>query len=435
MVDSLRNYPCSVILFHLCLITCNIVCTRISFPGSILTRENYRLKGHTFKSFVTRSQILCTQGCLSNASCYSTNFKDELPHSHQNGLCELNSEATVDFKILENDLHYEHGFIYTRYPRDTTEDCRWSGCQNNGSCVQQEKTYACICEIPWTGSFCETKITLYNFTTLGAKGRLGPESNVNYSGTGLEQVKVNKGVQEWQVPVTARFNVEACGASGGDGIYQKGARGGRGAKVRGILRLEKGDKLRIVVGQRGLTESNQKHGSGGGGTFVFRPTNRTGLILAAGGGGGGSQVDGLPGNDQPNGSGNAAGSNGNGGIVCLNVNALDARTNSGSGAGFNQSGGCHSLGNCSYKDCEKGGRSLDGYFQGGKNCDCDGGFGGGGACGNSPGGGGGYSGGGVASNREAGGGGSYIPSHNNEWNATKGGCDEGDGYVSFVIVD
>ena len=111
--------------------------------------------------------------------------------------------------------------------------------------------------------------------------------------------------------------MEACGASGGDGFWQKGASGGRGAKVRGMLRLEKGDKLRIVVGQRGLTEGNHKHGSGGGGTFVFRPTKPTDrLILAAGGGGGGSQVDGLPGNDQPNGSGNAAGSNGNGGIVC-----------------------------------------------------------------------------------------------------------------------
>ena len=277
---------------------------------------------------------------------------------------------------------------------------------------------------------------MYNFTTLGAKGRLGPESNVNYSGTGLEQVNVNKGVQEWQVPVTARFNVEACGASGGDGFWQKGARGGRGAKVRGILRLEKGDKLRIVVGQRGLTEGTGKHGSGGGGTFVFRPTNRTGLILAAGGGGGGSQVDGLPGNDQPNGSGNAAGSNGNGGIVCRHVDGFSGPTNSGSGAGFNQRGGCHSHGNCSNSKCEQGGRSLDGNFQGGRNSGCDGGFGGGGACGSYyPGGGGGYSGGGVASNREAGGGGSYIPSHNNEWNATKGGCDEGNGYVSFVIVD
>ena len=270
---------------------------------------------------------------------------------------------------------------------------------------------------------------MYNFTTLGAKGRLGPDSTADYSGTGLEQVKVNKGVQEWQVPVNARFNVEACGASGGDGVSHKG---GRGAKVRGILRLEKGDKLKIVVGQRGLTESNQKHGSGGGGTFVFRPTKPTDLILAAGGGGGGSNVDGLPGNDQPNGSGNAAGSNGNGGIVCGHN---DGPTNYGSGAGFNQSGGCHSHGNCSYKKCEKGGRSLDGNFQGGRNSGCDGGFGGGGACGYSPGGGGGYSGGGVAINRQAGGGGSYIPSHNNEWNATKGGCDEGDGYVSFVIVD
>ena len=275
---------------------------------------------------------------------------------------------------------------------------------------------------------------MYNFTTLGAKGRLGPESNADYSGTGLEQVKVNKGVQEWQVPVTARFNVEACGASGGEGISHKG---GRGAKVRGILQLDKGDKLRIVVGQRGLTEATNKHGSGGGGTFVFRPTKPTDLILAAGGGGGGSRFDGLPGNDQPNGSGNAAGSNGNGGIVCRHFDGNLPATNSGSGAGFNQRGGCHSHGNCSNSKCEEGGRSLDGNFQGGdsRNNGCDGGFGGGGACGYSPGGGGGYSGGGVASNREAGGGGSYIPSHNNEWNATKGGCDEGDGYVSFVIVD
>ena len=279
---------------------------------------------------------------------------------------------------------------------------------------------------------------MYNFTTLGAEGRTGPNSNSEYSGTVLQQVKVEKGVQEWRVPITATFRVEACGASGGNGTSDN--KGGKGAKVRGVLQLARGDTLSIVVGQRGSTEDSNKHGSGGGGTFVFRSTNTSVPILVAGGGGGGSHLNGLPGNDQPNGSGEASGSNGNGGFVCPNADLNNSNQDSGSGAGYGQRGGCRiqtKNDKCENSKCEKGGKSLSDNFEGGISTSghCNGGFGGGGACANSPGGGGGYSGGGVANNRQAGGGGSYVPGHNHTWNATKGGCDEGNGYVTFVIVD
>ena len=55
---------------------------------------------------------------------------------------------------------------------------------------------------------------------------------------------------------------------------------------------------------------------------------------------------------------------------------------------------------------------------------CDGGFGGGGACDIFPRGGDGYSGGEVASDKVAGGGGSYKL--DNTWEMIKGGCEDGD---------
>ena len=283
-------------------------------------------------------------------------------------------------------------------------------------------------------------LVLYNFTTLGAKGSNGPDSNVGYSNTGLQHVSVSDGVQEWHVPITAKFNVEACGASGGDGVPWYQGFGGRGAKVRGELQLAKGERLKIIVGQRGLTQSVQHCGSGGGGTFVFNTSNLSAPILVAGGGGGGGHFNGLHGNDKMEGSGNASGRNGTGGLVCWHKGALFHHPSCGSGAGFYGKGGCLApmLRTCGNSECDEGGKSHSDNFKGGNRksqCNCGGGFGGGGAFDNCPGGGGGYSGGGVAGNMQAGGGGSYIPVHDNTWNATKGGCKEGDGYVAFIIAD
>ena len=77
--------------------------------------------------------------------------------------------------------------------------------------------------------------------------------------------------------------MEACGASGGNG--SNGKEGGRGAKVSGNVWLTKGEKLIVLVGQRGSSQSGSRPGSGGGGTFVI---SQTGPLLVAGGGGGGA---------------------------------------------------------------------------------------------------------------------------------------------------
>ena len=270
---------------------------------------------------------------------------------------------------------------------------------------------------------------MYNFTTLNATGRDGPKDNAGYVGTGLQNIQVKDGKQEWIVPFAGRFRVEACGASGGKGF--SGAEGGRGAKVSGKVTLTKGDKLIVLVGQRG-SESDYKPGSGGGGTFVI---SQAGPLLVAGGGGGGGSGNGLPGNDKQNGSGVSAGSHGLGGLVCKQSGRARP-TDSGSGAGINGSGGCQGGQSCTRITCDKGGRSFTEGGEGGKAPDiihCHGGFGGGGACTDYyPGGGGGYSGGGVH-NKTGGGGGSFVGDVT--WRVIKGGCGGGDGYVSFISED
>ena len=42
------------------------------------------------------------------------------------------------------------------------------------------------------------------------------------------------------MPITGKYDVEACGASGGDGILAK--KGGKGAKVSGVITLSKDEK-------------------------------------------------------------------------------------------------------------------------------------------------------------------------------------------------
>lgn len=265
-------------------------------------------------------------------------------------------------------------------------------------------------------------------------GRDGPDSNAGYSGTGLQDIQVKiDGKQEWIVPFTGRFRVEACGASGGKG--SSGVEAGRGAKVSGNVLLTKGERIIVLVGQRGSSDALHKPGSGGGGTFVISQVGP--LLVAGGGGGGGASKKGYDGNDKQNGSGIGAGSHGLGGLVCQQSSSLSISPDSGSGAGINGSGGCFGGTPCTRNNCHKGGQSFTEGGKGGKGDkepNCHGGFGGGGACTDyAPGGGGGYSGGGVDDNKAGGGGGSFVDGVRGS--AIKGGCDDGDGYVSFISED
>ena len=136
------------------------------------------------------------------------------------------------------------------------------------------------------------------FTNAGATGHTGPtqnQINTAYSGTTLEsKVTINtQGIQEWTVPATTTYTIDAYGGEGG------GTAPGQGARMKGDFDLTKDDVIKIVVGQKGIAETYTRNGrtagGGGGGTFVIQsPYNNTAsvLVIAGGGGGGGTDENG-----------------------------------------------------------------------------------------------------------------------------------------------
>ena len=61
------------------------------------TLTNKRLKGFVVKRFKSTSQIWCSQSCLKNAWCTSTNFKPapQTSKSDGKGTCELNKHDVI----------------------------------------------------------------------------------------------------------------------------------------------------------------------------------------------------------------------------------------------------------------------------------------------------------------------------------------------------
>ena len=125
------------------------------------------------------------------------------------------------------------------------------------------------------------------FTTLGKNGTTGPVQIGNhYTGQDHDgQVTLSSGIQQWTVPHTGEYRIEAIGASGGYGEDSIIKNGGRGARMIGNFILTKDEIIHILVGQEGKKGgNNSKTAGGGGGTFVVR-RNNTPLIIAGGGGG------------------------------------------------------------------------------------------------------------------------------------------------------
>ena len=93
------------------------------------------------------------------------------------------------------------------------------------------------------------------------------------------------GIQQWTVPHTGDYRIEAIGAAAGYERYSsRGQYQGRGARMKGTFRLIKGETIHILVGQEGGINTQSQSSGGGGGTFVVRGSN-TPLIIAGGGGG------------------------------------------------------------------------------------------------------------------------------------------------------
>jgi hypothetical protein len=198
------------------------------------------------------------------------------------------------------------------------------------------------------------------------------------------------GFQLWTVPDTGTYQIITRGAGGGTS-NNWGQRGGYGAYQQGDFTLNNGDKLKMVVGQRG--ENNTYDGGGGGGSYVVieaKDGTISPLIISGAGGGGGPNGNGR--RDTTAGtSGRSAGSSGG--------------SNGGGGAGSTAGGGGGLTGN---GNGSWGGASFTNGSLGGANA--NGGFGGGGGGGgtNGAGGGGGYSGGSYSPwSGAAGAGGSY----------------------------
>ncbi|XP_022790724.1 uncharacterized protein LOC111330165 [Stylophora pistillata] len=354
------------------------------------TDKNYRssyltiwddkvLLGHVMTVRYADEITSCAHDCLLKPGCQSFNFGKD------SNLCELNNSSSQ-----VKDLESKNSFLH--------------------------------------GSWITVPIIKFVFTALGAAGPTGPTSQSEYLGTILEGlVKLNNGIQEWTVPHTGIYNIEAFGASGANGtcISCSGWRlGGLGAKITGSFELKRGQKLKILVGQKGQVsrKNNEAPGGGGGGTFVTFMDNSP-LVVA--GGGGGAPVS-IPGN--PDGDPGQAGQNGtrHGGRAGLGGRLSAPELKAGTGAGI-------------WGDGEgEDGKALS-FQNGGISADVDfskGGFGGGGYGMLLPGGGGGYSGGGVEGNfpssGTAGGGGSI---NNGTSQINESGVNEGDGKVIITLMN
>ena len=128
------------------------------------------------------------------------------------------------------------------------------------------------------------------FTSLGATGEEGPtELGDHYAGQDHDgQVTLSSGIQQWTVPYTGQYRIEAVGSAGGYDGNQKRKRckryRGRGARMVGTFNLSQGEIIQILVGQEGGIRHNGSSSGGGGGTFVVRESD-TPLTVAGGGGG------------------------------------------------------------------------------------------------------------------------------------------------------
>lgn len=125
------------------------------------------------------------------------------------------------------------------------------------------------------------------FSNLNATGRYGPTSlGSYYAGKDHDrQVALSSGIQQWTVPHTGDYRIEAIGAAGGyDQRINSPQYRGRGARMIGTFRLNKGEVIQVLVGQEGGINKRSYSSGGGGGTFVVRGAN-TPLIIAGGGGG------------------------------------------------------------------------------------------------------------------------------------------------------
>ena len=275
----------------------------------------------------------------------------------------------------------------------------------------------------------------HTFTNCGQTGRTGPslsQCRSSYS-TDWDEIYLTmatNGVQEWRVPKSGIYRIEAWGAAGGTG-HAGATPAGLGIILRDQVFLSRASTLNIVVGQKGGNGPSSQAGGGGGGTFVWSDSDSEPLIATGGGGGAGEERTTGKSDAQistsgaASGDGTAGGSSGSGGYMSSST------SNAGYGGGGWKGDGQQSQSNASSSN--RYGKGKPSLFLGGVqvNNGNHGGFGGGGAGHDGGGGGGGYSGGsaGKDGGYYGGGGGSYCSDRPNGVCSQSFGANNGYGRV------
>ena len=120
----------------------------------------------------------------------------------------------------------------------------------------------------------------FTFTTLGTSGHRGPDSTKTYANAPWREgdFSIVEGQQQWTVPATGTYHIEAAGAYGAT----------PGRVVSGDVDLNEGQVVSLLVGQQPnplvANVADNVTVGGGGGTFVT--VDGKPLIVASGGDGG-----------------------------------------------------------------------------------------------------------------------------------------------------
>ena len=227
-----------------------------------------------------------------------------------------------------------------------------------------------------------------------------------------------------KVPVNGEYRITAAGAKAANGGKFKG---GYGAIISAVFKLEAYDRIEVAVG--GMSQmGTEGHSGGGGGTFVLLSNlgecKLDNLLIVAGGGGGtrgydDQDEDGCDASLETYGSDGRGNEHGEGGKEGLPGTDADYSW---------YQGPCWGCGGAGFTKSSKTAKCYAEGLEGGQN----GGFGGGGGVGlYGGGGGGGFSGGGGG--RGGGGGGSYVKK--TATHVSKRVGNEKDGYVRIERVN
>jgi hypothetical protein len=104
-----------------------------------------------------------------------------------------------------------------------------------------------------------------------------------FSEDGVYEFPYTGNIVEFTVPTSGTYKIEAWGAVGGGGHTPMGP---KGAYSKSFVLLNKDERIKILVGEKGYPGKNSGNsiycGGGGGGTFIAK--DRTPLCVAGGGG-------------------------------------------------------------------------------------------------------------------------------------------------------